>query len=29
VFGPSNGQGIDYFNNPTTKSWIFTIQLSY
>jgi TonB-linked SusC/RagA family outer membrane protein len=29
VFGPSNGQGIDYYNNPTTKSWIFTIQLSY
>jgi hypothetical protein len=29
VFGPSNGQGIDYFNNPTTRSWIFTIQLSY
>jgi hypothetical protein len=29
VFGPVNGQGLDYFNNPTTKSWIFTIQLSY
>jgi len=29
VFGPSNGQGIDWFNNPTTRSWIFTIQLSY
>jgi TonB-linked SusC/RagA family outer membrane protein len=29
VFGPGNGQGLDYFNNPTTKSWIFGIQLSY
>jgi TonB-linked SusC/RagA family outer membrane protein len=27
--GPSNGQGLDYFNNPTTRSWIFCIQLSY
>ena len=27
--GPTNGQGIDYFNNPTIRSWIFSIQLNY
>jgi len=27
--GPSNGQGLDYFNNPTTKSYILSIQLAY
>jgi hypothetical protein len=28
-WGPVNGVGANYYNNPTTKSWIFTIQLSY
>jgi TonB-linked SusC/RagA family outer membrane protein len=27
--GPSNGQGLDYFNNPTTRSYILSIQLEY
>ena len=28
--GPnSNGLGIDYFNNPTTKSWIVSLQIEY
>jgi len=25
----SNGLGIDYFNNPTTKSWIVSLQIDY
>jgi TonB-linked SusC/RagA family outer membrane protein len=27
--GPSNGQGIDYFNNPNTRSYQFTLRLNY
>ena len=27
--GPSNGQGIDYFNNPSTRTYQFTIRLNY
>jgi hypothetical protein len=28
--GPNtNGLGIDYFNNPTTKSWIVSLQIEY
>ena len=27
--GPSNGQGLDYFNNPTVRSWIVSLQLEY
>ena len=27
--GPSNGRGIDYFNNPSTKSYFFTIKVNY
>ncbi len=27
--GPSNGQGLDYFNNPSIKSWIFSLKLNY
>ena len=27
--GPSNGQGLDYFNNPTMRSYILSIQLEY
>ena len=27
--GPSNGQGLDYFNNPNTRSYQFTIRLNY
>jgi len=27
--GPSNGQGLDYFNNPTVRSWIVSLQLDY
>lgn len=27
--GPSNGRGIDYFNNPSTRSYIFTIKINY
>lgn len=27
--GPSNGRGLDYFNNPSTKSFFFTIKINY
>ncbi len=27
--GPTNGQGLDYFNNPSVKTWIFSIALNY
>ena len=27
--GPSNGQGLDYFNNPRIKTWVFSLKLNY
>jgi hypothetical protein len=27
--GPTNGQGLDYFNNPTTKTYIVSLRLDY
>ena len=27
--GPSNGRGLDYFNNPSTRSYFFTIRINY
>jgi TonB-linked SusC/RagA family outer membrane protein len=27
--GPTNGQGLDYFNNPSVRSWILSLQLDY
>ena len=27
--GVSNGRGLDYFNNPSTRSILFTVQLNY
>ena len=27
--GPTNGQGIDYFNNPSIRTWILSIALNY
>ncbi|MEL7834001.1 SusC/RagA family TonB-linked outer membrane protein [Fodinibius sp. Rm-B-1B1-1] len=27
--GPSNGRGLDYFNNPNTRSLIFTLRVNY
>jgi len=27
--GPTNGQGLDYFNNPSVRTWIFSIALNY
>ncbi len=27
--GPSNGQGLDYFNDPSIKTWIFSIRINY
>lgn len=27
--GVSNGRGLDYFNNPSTKSFIFSIKVTY
>lgn len=27
--GPSNGQGLDYFNNPATRSYQFSIRFTY
>ncbi len=27
--GPSNGQGLDYFNNPNTRSYQFTLRFNY
>ena len=29
ISGPSNGRGLDYFNNPSTKSFIFTLRVKY
>jgi hypothetical protein len=27
--GPSNGRGLDYFNNPATKSFVFSVVINY
>jgi len=27
--GPTNGRGLDYFNNPATRSWVFTVKINY
>jgi TonB-linked SusC/RagA family outer membrane protein len=27
--GPTNGRGIDYFNNPSTRSFLFSIKINY
>lgn len=27
--GPSNGFGLDYFNNPRTRSYIFSLRINY
>lgn len=27
--GPTAGRGLDYFNNPATKSYVFTIRINY
>jgi hypothetical protein len=27
--GPSNGRGLEYFNNPGTKSFLFSIRITY
>lgn len=27
--GPSNGRGLDYFNNPSTKSFLFSVKINY
>jgi TonB-linked SusC/RagA family outer membrane protein len=27
--GPSNGRGLEYFNNPSTRSYLFTIRINY
>jgi TonB-linked SusC/RagA family outer membrane protein len=27
--GPSNGQGLDYFQVPNTRSWMFTLKVNY
>ncbi|MBA2562894.1 MAG: hypothetical protein H0V14_08265, partial [Chitinophagaceae bacterium] len=27
--GPSNGRGLDYFNNPSTRSFLFTLRINY
>lgn len=27
--GPSNGRGLDYFNNPSTKSYLFSLRINY
>lgn len=27
--GPSNGRGLDYFNNPSTRSYLFTLKINY
>jgi TonB-linked SusC/RagA family outer membrane protein len=29
LYGPSNLQGIDYFNNPGTRSFVFTLGINY
>ncbi|MBL0740838.1 SusC/RagA family TonB-linked outer membrane protein [Chryseolinea lacunae] len=27
--GPTNGRGLDYFNNPATKSYVFSVKINY
>lgn len=27
--GPTNGRGLDYFNNPATKSFVFSVVVNY
>jgi TonB-linked SusC/RagA family outer membrane protein len=27
--GPGNGQGLDYFNNPSLKTWSISLQVEY
>lgn len=27
--GPTNGRGLDYFNNPSTRSFLFTLRFNY
>jgi TonB-linked SusC/RagA family outer membrane protein len=27
--GATNGQGLDYFNNPNTRSYLFSVRLTY
>jgi TonB-linked SusC/RagA family outer membrane protein len=27
--GPSNGRGLDYFNNPNTRSLLFSVSINY
>jgi hypothetical protein len=27
--GPTNGQGLDYFNNPFTRSYQFSVRINY
>lgn len=27
--GTSNGRGLDYFNNPSTRSYLFTVRINY
>jgi hypothetical protein len=27
--GPTNGQGLDYFNNPSVRSWVLSLQIDY
>lgn len=27
--GPSNGRGLDYFNNPATRSFLFSVRINY
>lgn len=29
ITGVSNGRGLDYFNNPSTRSYLFTIRINY
>jgi hypothetical protein len=27
--GPTNGRGLEYFNNPATRSYLFTVRINY
>lgn len=27
--GPTNGRGLEYFNNPSTRSYLFSIKINY
>jgi hypothetical protein len=29
VQGPTTGRGIDYFNNPNTRSFVVTVRVNY